>query len=98
LAFAQDAPAPPAQTSQSTARPELHARRLPQPPVIDGVLDDDAWREPPYETGEWRSYNPLYGDTLPQQTKVWIGYDANYLYFAFQCLDPQPSAIKTSIT
>ena len=24
------------------------------------------------ETGEWLSYNPLHGDRIPQQTKVWI--------------------------
>jgi hypothetical protein len=87
-----------AKTQPSPARPALHARRVQRAPVIDGVLDDDVWREPSLETGEWRSYNPLYGDTLPQQTKVWIAYDADYLYFAFQCLDPQPSGIKTSIT
>ena len=28
---------------------------------------------------------------LPQKTKVWIGHDADYLYFAFQCDDPEPS-------
>src|SRR5919108_1906074 len=77
-------------------RPELRATRLPQPPVIDGVLDDDAWRnQAPLATDGWRSYNPLHGDTIPQQTKVWAAYDADYLYFAFQCDDPEPSRIKT---
>ena len=52
----------------------------------------------PLETGEWLSYNPLHGTAIPQQTKVWIGHDADYLYFAFQCDDPEPSGIKTSIT
>ena len=49
-------------------------------------------------TGEWLSDNPLYGSTVPQKTKVWLGHDTNFLYFAFQCEDPDPSAIKTSIT
>ena len=78
--------------------PELRAHRTGQPPAIDGVLDDVAWREPALETGDWRSYNPLYGDTVPQQTKVWVAYDADYLYFAFQCQDPQPGGIKTSVS
>jgi Domain of unknown function (DUF5916)/Carbohydrate family 9 binding domain-like len=98
LASRDDGRSSQAQAQQSSARAELQARRVQQSPVIDGVLDDVAWGEPSLETGEWRSYNPLYGDTLPQQTKVWIAYDADYLYFAFQCQDPQPSAIKTSIT
>jgi hypothetical protein len=83
---------------QAAARPELRAQRAAHPPAIDGVLDDSVWREPAIDNGEWRSYNPLYGDTVPQQTKVWVAYDADYLYFAFQCLDPEPGGIKTSIT
>jgi hypothetical protein len=78
--------------------PELRGHRTTEPPAIDGILDDSVWREPAVESGEWRSYNPLHGDTVPQQTKVWVAYDADYLYFAFQCQDPQPAGIKTSIT
>ena len=62
------------------ARPALQSRRITQPPIIDGVLDDDAWREGPVDTGDWLSYNPLYGTSIPQKTKVWIGHDTNYLY------------------
>jgi hypothetical protein len=79
-------------------RAELHGHRAAQPPVIDGILDDTIWHEPALETGDWRSYNPLYGDTIPQQTRVWVAYDADYLYFAFDCQDPEPRGIKTSIT
>ena len=80
------------------AAPELRSARVQQAPVIDGVLDDDAWRESPLPTGEWQSYNPLHGDTLPQQTRVWIAHDGDYLYVAFQCQDPEPQSIKTSIS
>ena len=93
---AQATTALPSQASQE--RTALRSRALTQPPTIDGVLDDEAWTGPPLETGEWLSYNPLHGNSVPQKTKVWIGHDSNYLYFAFQCDDPDPSAIKTSIT
>ena len=87
----------PAQPDQSKV--ELRAIRLQQPPAIDGVLEDDAWQgHQPFESTEWRSYNPLHGDSIPQQTKVWVAYDAAYLYFAFQCDDPEPARIKTSVT
>jgi uncharacterized protein DUF5916/cellulose/xylan binding protein with CBM9 domain len=89
---------PQAAGAQTGARPELHSRRVSQPPAIDGVLDDVAWQQPPIETGEWRSYNPLHGDTIPQRTRVWVAHDTDYLYFAFQCDDPDPGGIKTSIT
>jgi hypothetical protein len=87
-----------AKPSGTSARPVLRSHRVQQAPAIDGVLDDDAWREAPLETGEWLSYNPLHGNKIPQQTKVWIAHDSNYLYFAFQCDDPEPQRIKTSIT
>jgi hypothetical protein len=94
-AWAGQEPAAAQAASQLT---ELHARKLDRAPVIDGILDDQAWLQAPLDTGEWRSYNPLHGDTIPQKTKVWAAQDSDYLYFAFQCLDPEPSRIKTSIT
>jgi hypothetical protein len=74
------------------------ATHVTRPPVIDGRLDDDAWAGAPLPTGAWRSYNPLYGDQIEQQTTVWAAYDRQALYFAFRCDDPDPSGIKTSIT
>jgi hypothetical protein len=87
-----------AKSQPSQERTVLQSQALSEAPTIDGVLDDAAWTAPPLETGEWLSYNPLYGNTIPQKTKVWIAHDSNYLYFAFQCNDPDPSGIKTSIT
>jgi hypothetical protein len=81
-----------AATAPMTATPVSRA------PVIDGSLDDEAWSGSPLPTGEWKSYNPLYGDTIPQQTAVWAAYDKDGLYFAFRCDDPNPAGIKTSIT
>jgi hypothetical protein len=93
FALAQSPPA----NSSVPARPEIHAARVTHPPVIDGVLDDEAWTGPAIETTDWRSYNPLYGETIPQRTTVWVAYDDDNFYFAFRCDDPDPSRIKTSI-
>ena len=76
----------------------MRATRLATAPTIDGRLDDAAWTGEPLPTGPWLSYNPLHGDSIPQQTKVWVAYDADALYFAFECEDPEPERIKTSIT
>ena len=76
----------------------LRATRLSRPPVIDGILDDEAWTTATLPAGTWLSYNPLHGDRIPQQTTVWVAYDADALYVAFKCDDPDPSQIKTSIT
>jgi hypothetical protein len=77
--------------------PVIVAQKLTASPRIDGVLDDRAWTAEPVPTGEWRSYNPLHGDTIPQRTRVWVAYDSDALYFAFQCDDPEPARIKTSV-
>jgi hypothetical protein len=84
--------------AQVTGRPALRAERAVRPPVIDGLLDDEVWEQSPLATGDWLSYNPLHGDRIPQRTTVWAAYDAEYLYFAFKCDDPDPSGIKTSVT
>ena len=84
--------------AQEFVRPELRATRVTQPPVIDGSLDDGAWQGAQLPTGEFLSYNPLHGSSIPQTTTVWISYDSDYLYFAFKCDDPDPSGIKTSVT
>ena len=97
IAAAPAGPLPPSE-QPAAVRPDLRPGRAVQPPKIDGVLDDEVWQEAPLETGQWLSYNPLHGDPIRQQTKVWIAYDADYLYFAFQCDDPEPGGIKTSIT
>jgi hypothetical protein len=92
----------PARASSRDAGPPLRVDLRPtlveRAPVIDGLLDDEPWRGAPIEMGEWLSYNPLYGDRIPQRTSVWIAYDAHYLYFAFRCEDPSPGGIKTSVT
>jgi hypothetical protein len=88
----------PAAASAQSSPGALTATRVTSPPIIDGNLDDEAWRSSQVQTGEWRSYNPLHGDRIPQTTDIWIAYDDRYLYFAFQCNDPEPDHIKTSVT
>jgi len=68
------------------------------PPKIDGVLDDEVWQKGPMVDDVFMTYNPLYGETLPQKTAVYLSYDPDNLYFAFYCYDTEPDKIKTSIT
>ncbi len=66
-------------------------------PVIDGILDDEVWQDSPLRQ-DFITYNPAYGEVLPQKTEVWTAYDKKNLYFAFKCYDNEPDKIKTSIT
>lgn len=94
-------PAVASQVSPPAALPASEARVLQPPaftaaPRIDGRLDDPCWALAPLEK-EFTSYNPRYGDLLPQKTLVFVGYDDKAVYFAFRCLDAEPDKIKTSI-
>ncbi len=85
----------------STAVASIPALDIPaavESPRVDGVLDDTAWQSPPLPLGEWRTYNPVYGNKMVQRTQVWVAYDKAALYFAFRCTDPEPGKIKSAIS
>jgi hypothetical protein len=75
----------------------LYPYRTPEKPEIDGILDDEAWQQEPLEK-DFVSFYPIFGEALPYKTVVRMAYDSENLYFAFQCYDPEPQKIKTSIT
>ena len=83
---------------QAASPPELAARRLVNPPTLDGILDDEAWSGEPLSLNQWMSYNPMRGEAAAEQTHVWIAYDDEAIYFAFRCLDSQPGRIRTTIS
>lgn len=68
------------------------------PPVLDGSLDDEAWKTAEVIDDVWITYNPVNGSELPQRTRAYVTYDSENLYFAFHCFDSQPELIKTSLT
>jgi hypothetical protein len=72
------------------------ATHVTTPPVVDGVLDDDAWQlvEP---ITEFRQRDPVDGGTPTERTEVRIAYDADHLYFGLRLHDSDPTAIRKSI-
>ncbi|HLP58141.1 MAG TPA: DUF5916 domain-containing protein [Candidatus Deferrimicrobium sp.] len=75
----------------------IYAPAAAEKPRIDGILDEPIWQNPPLKK-EFITYIPIYGEKLPYETQCWVAYDTNNLYFAFQCFDPEPEQIKTSLT
>ena len=67
------------------------------PPLLDGILDDEAWKNAAVVDDPWITYNPVNGNELPQRTRAYLTYDDQNLYFAFHCLDSSPDQIKTSL-
>lgn len=80
----------------SPVRPEIRPLLLPVKPKIDGRLDEACWTSPVLEA-DFISYNPRFGDVVPQKTAVFMAYDDEAIYFAFRCLDAEPEKIKTSV-
>jgi len=62
------------------------------PPVIDGKMEPGEWQQAAGVTG----FLDLYGNLVPQQTFVYVTYDDEKLYLAFQY--PFPSNIKLKST
>lgn len=68
----------------------IAAVRTETPPVIDGRVDDDCWTKANVATDftDYRLERPAV-----EQTFVRILYDDENIYFAFECIEPDPNKI-----
>jgi hypothetical protein len=69
--------------------------RFEQPPVIDGRLDDEAWKH----AGVFKDFYQIQpGDNIPpsRPTEVLMGYDQKFLYVAFHAYD-EPEKVRTTV-
>jgi len=80
------------------AAPDLRPVRLDHGPVLTGDLSDPAWARARLPTGAFGTYNPMRGNPMPQETEVYLAYDAEALYFGFRCHDTEPDRIKASLS
>lgn len=74
---------------------------IPHPPIIDGILDDDAWYIADSNDGAI-AYDFVYRGISPpwyaeNQTTVWSAYDNDYLYFAWDCALADTSQIVSNL-
>jgi hypothetical protein len=69
--------------------------RFEKAPVIDGKLDDEAWK---LTTVLKDFYQVQPGDNIApsQPTEVMLGFDAKFIYVAFHCYD-DPAKVRASI-
>jgi hypothetical protein len=72
------------------------AMKITEPVVIDGVLEEDSWRNAP-EVGGFIQFQPRRGDPAQFQTIVKLAYDEHFIYFGFLCYDPQPENIAARL-
>src|SRR2546425_102119 len=69
--------------------------RFDKPPVIDGKLDDEIWKQ---ATVLKDFYQIQPGDNIApsKPTEVMLGYDSKFLYVAFHCYD-EPDKVRANI-
>ncbi|MGB2908717.1 MAG: DUF5916 domain-containing protein [Candidatus Aminicenantaceae bacterium] len=85
-------------TRPETTKRVYKTRRVePQPPIIDGVLDDPAWQSGDWQ-GDFIQREPYEGKPPSQQTKFNILYDDKYLYVAIRAHDTEPDRIERRLS
>lgn len=77
--------------------PEVVAVRTPEPPVIDGRVDDEVWKSAQV-IDTFRQRRPDEGYPATERTEVRILYDDNALYISFICYDSNPDEIVRRLT
>jgi hypothetical protein len=83
-----------AQTADSTSMRSYTATRTNNPPVINGLLDDDCWKNTGNWAGSFTQQQPDEGLAATEQTLTKILYDDHNVYVAIQALDSDPEKIN----
>jgi len=67
----------------------IQAARAQRPPVIDGDVGEDEWKDATPVTG-FIQYEPRRGDRSDVRTEALVLYDTGHLYVAFRAWDTEP--------
>ena len=89
--------APTVRTTGDTPRPRptVTPTRTETPPLIDGRLDDEVWRNSVKLT-EFYQQQPLDGAPASEPSEVYIAYDSDYIYFGFYAHYSDPSIMRAN--
>ena len=79
-------------TRDAAAAPKTVAARTMDPPVVDGIPDEEAWQATAVISGFVQN-EPFEGRAATERTEVRILYDDDAVYVAAWMFDADPSAI-----
>ncbi len=65
---------------------EIKGVRIDEPPKIDGLLDDSAWKLASV-ISEFYQREPDTGEPISEKTEVYVCYGEKHLYIGFRCFD-----------
>ncbi|MEQ1891299.1 MAG: carbohydrate binding family 9 domain-containing protein [Planctomycetota bacterium] len=81
--------------AQGAERPVAFSTRTTTPPVIDGKLDDTAWKSA-RPIGEFVQVEPELGVPCSERTDIRFLHDSEQLYMYVRCFDGDPAGIVTT--
>jgi hypothetical protein len=73
------------------------ATRTNEVPVINGELDDEAWKHGEWG-GDFAQFQPTEGAPVKQQTEFKLLYDDHNIYLAIKAYDTAPDSIVSRMT
>ena len=83
--------------AQDPEKKQYIATQISNPPVINGILDDDAWQNGTW-AGGFTQNQPYSGRPESQRTEFKILFDDNNLYVAIKAYDTAPDSIVNRLT
>ncbi|HZY25518.1 MAG TPA: DUF5916 domain-containing protein [Bacteroidales bacterium] len=87
----------PVLSAQDLEKKQYVATHITSPPVINGILDDEAWQAGIWEDG-FTQNQPYNGRPETQKTEFKIVFDDNNLYVAIKAYDTAPDSIVNRLT
>lgn len=88
----------PGVTGQTSGKKQYRAEKLLSAPVIDGILDDEAWMNEGTWIDDFTQYEPYNGGRSSQKTEFKILFDNNNIYVAIRAFDTSPDSIVRRLT
>jgi len=82
----------PAHDHEAREQYRIEARRADRAPVIDGVLDDQVWRQAAV-LDSFTQQEPSDGAPATERTEVRLLYDAAHLYIGVRATDSDPAGV-----
>lgn len=76
-------------------RPSVNASFAPEPPTVDGALDDRVWSTATRLT-DFVQISPLEGDPATEETDVFVAFDSTHLYLGMHAHYSNPSIVRAS--
>src|SRR6266568_1041623 len=73
----------------------IRVPRFDKAPVIDGRLDDEAWKSA-VVFKDFYQWEPTDAAPASARTEVRAGYDSHFLYFAFHAFD-DPAKVRATV-